>query len=380
MKPRHLLLAPLLLPAMRPAEAIAEEVAQRYDSSYQIYQEDNDRIRVESFYMRGKVDVNADTSFRFQYLHDSISGSTPTGQLPSGNFLSPTEDIREGILAALSRQFGDHRVDFEASYNKENDYKSTGLSLSDAWEINRKNTTLAFGLNYNGDQVRDPFFNYQDKTSLDFFTGITQIIDKNTVVTVNLTLGSNNGYLNDPYKDVTLTDAATGVGDTYWKESRPDSRFREVLQMQGTHYFEKANGALDAILRLSNDDYGVFSQSFQIEWRQALGDKFEVTPFFRYYRQSAADFFMNIIDGVFPIGIDPPDRPDGSGPHYSADYRLSELDAVSIGLRMRYQFDEFFSASASYERYEMSGQGSDTAPSAAYPSADIWTFCLAVKF
>lgn len=389
MKPRHLILAPFLLPALRPAVAVAETGSQQYDTSYQSYREDSDRISVSSFYLRGKLDLNPETSFRFQYLRDAISGSSPTGAMHNQSelpFLAEIDDVRTGMLAALARQFGDHRVEMEVSISDESDYNSTGLSLSDAWELNQKNTTVAFGLNYLSDLVQVRGYNDQDKTGLDFFTGVTQIIDKNTTVTANLTLGTNNGYLNDPYKgiqrtDVTIYDDGT-VSAPYlnlYPENRPDNRFRQVLQLEGTHYFAPANGALDAVYRLSNDDYGVFSQSIQVEWRQAIGEKFEVIPFFRYYRQSAADFFMNTLDGV-PINSPNISRPDGSGPNYSADYRLSSLDALSLGIRFHYQFCDSFSANASYERYAMDGAGSDTAPSEAYPDANIWSFVLQAKF
>jgi hypothetical protein len=153
---------------------------------------------------------------------------------------------------------------------------------------------------------------------------------------------------------------------------------REVLQLQGTHLFENVGGALDAVLRLSSDDYGVVSETIQLEWRQAIGEAFEVTPFFRYYHQSAADFFTNTLDDV-PIDY-PPDYPDGSGPNYSADYRLASFDAVSLGMRTRLQINETLAASLSYEHYQMTGSGSNTAPSQAYISADIWTFGLNLTF
>ncbi|MCX6877320.1 MAG: DUF3570 domain-containing protein [Verrucomicrobia bacterium] len=211
MKPTHLFYVPLLLPALRSSEARAEVESQRYDTSYQAYQEEADRIRVTSYYLRGAIDINADTSFRFQYLRDAISGSSPTGALPVQTelpFLAEIDDIRTGFLAALAHQFGDHRLELEASLSDESDYHSTGLSLNDAWELNRKNTTLSFGINCLLDLVDVPNLRNQpqDKTSLDFFTGSSQIIDKNTVVTANLTLGTNSGYLNDPYKGLQRTE------------------------------------------------------------------------------------------------------------------------------------------------------------------------------
>lgn len=390
MNPRHpFFLASLLCPGLK---TLAETLPQRYDYSYQLYQEDVDRIRVESHYIRGQIEINDATSFRFQWLNDAISGASPTGALPDGTqpFLSDVEDVRTGILGALSRQFGDHRVELEVSRSSEDDYLSRGLALTDTLELNQKNTTLSYGLNYLDDRVTLPGLGDRDKNTFDWFTGVTQVLDKNTVISANLTLGHSQGYLNDPYKIVQRSETTSipdGEGGSIdfpitniYRENRPDTRFRQVLQLEGKHYFEIADGALDGVLRLSNDDYGVFSQTLQIEWRQAVGEPFQVVPFFRYYRQNSADFFVNSLDGL-PVDV-PSNDPNGSGPNYSADYRLSALDAISGGLRLHYQFNDTFSASACYERYVMSGRGNagEHSPGQSYPSADIWTVGISATF
>jgi Protein of unknown function (DUF3570) len=374
-------LAPLLCSGIPAAADIA---AQRYDYSYQLYREDDDRIQVESHYIRGEVEINADTAFRFQWLSDAISGASPTGVMP-GNaqpFLSDVEDTRIGILGALSRQFGDHRVELELSRSEEDDYTSNGIALSDTLELNQKNTIVAYGFNYLDDSVTVPGQNDQAKQSYDLFAGVTQIIDKNTLLTANLTVGYANGYLNDPYKVVQRDEIVFVPGPLpvvkIYPENRPDNRLREVLQLEGRRYFEAANGALDCVLRFSHDDYGVLSETAQIEWRQEIGEHCQLIPFFRYHHQSAADFFMTSINGL-PIGT-PSLTPDGSGPNYSADYRLSSLDAISLGLRLRYQITDSFTATACYERYAMSGSGSDSSSSQSYPDADIWTFGVSAQF
>ena len=150
MTPRHpVLLVPLLFPGLR---ADGEILPQQYDYSFQLYQEDDDRIRVESHYIRGRIELNEETSFRFQWLNDAITGSSPTGALPGSAqpYLSDVEDIRTGILGALSRQFGDHRVELEISHSNEDDYISRGVTLSDVWDLNQKNTTITAGNNTSG--------------------------------------------------------------------------------------------------------------------------------------------------------------------------------------------------------------------------------------
>lgn len=376
--PQAAALTPLLLPALLPG---AEQF--RFDTSYQVYDESAGRMFVESYYYRGEMFFTEDTSFRFQLLRDAISGSTPLGALPGSTqpFLAELEDVRNGVLAALSQQIGDHRVELEISHSKESDYLSQGLSLSDKWELNQKNTTLSFGLNYLNDTITVIGTDDQNKKSYDLFFGFSQVLDRDTVFAANLTLGYAEGYLNDQYKVIQRDELLTipGVGtilpvSSIYRENRPSSRLRGVLQLQGTRFIDKAHAALDAVVRLSQDDYGVFSQSYQIEWRQGLFDKFEVTPFFRYYRQTAADFFHQSLNEV-KIGT-PQEFPDGSGPNYSSDYRLSSMATMSLGVKARWRFSEHMAMSLTYENYDMSGVGGDQAPAAAYATANMWTFGL----
>jgi hypothetical protein len=381
-------IASVLTPALR---VHGELPPQEYEYGFQLYQEDDSRIRVEAEYLRALIEVNPETSFRFQYLRDAISGASPTGALPGSAqpFYASLEDVRRGILGAVSRQFGDHRAEIEFSRSEEDDYVSRGLAITDTLELNQKNTTLRFGLNYLDDTVLVPGLGDRDKRTTDFFAGVSQLLDKNTLLSANLTLGYAEGYLNDPYKVVqrnefiSLPDGSGGTIEipivNIYRENRPDSRFRQVLQFGARHYFEPADAALDGTLRLSSDSFGVFSQTVQFEWRQQVGKILQVTPFIRYYHQNEADFFTNTLDS-FP-GT-PSGNPNGSGPNYSADYRLSSFDSLSGGLRLSCQITENFSATAAYERYVMDATGgnSGNSPDQAYPAADIWTFGIQAAF
>jgi hypothetical protein len=370
-------LAPLLLPGL----SLSAAEAFKFDTSYQTYDESGGRMFIESYYYRGEMFLSEETSLRFQILRDAITGSTPIGALPGGTqpFLTDIEDVRQGVLGALSQQIGDHRVELELSHSRESDYLSQGITLSDKWELNQKNTTVSFGLNYLNDTIVVIGTDDQKKKSYDLFLGLSQLLDKSTVLSANLTLGYAEGYLNDQYKAIQRDELLFGIPvTTLYRENRPSSRLRGVLQLQGTHYFEKTNSALDAVVRLSQDDYGVFSQTLQVEWRQELFSRLEITPFFRYYQQSAADFFHNTLNEV-NVGT-PQDYPDGTGPNYSADYRLSSMATMSLGLKARFRITENISLSAAYEHYDMSGIGGNQAPAAAYPTANMWTFGAHFEF
>ncbi|HAA86670.1 MAG TPA: hypothetical protein DCE22_00345 [Verrucomicrobiales bacterium] len=378
---------PIILTCLLPwAISRANDLSQEYDYGFQIYDEGNERIRVEANYFRGKINLTDESTFRFQLLNDAITGSSPTGVLPGGDqpFISDLEDVRTGILGALQYSTEDQRIELELSKSEESDYFSTGISLNYEKDYNLGNTTVALGVNYLDDVVKVPLLEDEKKDGYDVFAGITQVLGKNTIISADLTLGYAEGYLNDPYKVVQRNEdfvIAPGINVpivNIYRENRPDSRFRQVLHQETKHYFESLKGTLKAAFRLSNDDYGIFSQTAEVEWRQEVNDKLLISPFYRFYNQNSADFFVQTLN---ELNIDSPaDEPNGDGPNYSADYRLSSLQATSIGLKIFYQLNDKLSISGAYEHYTMKGVGIDVAPSEAYPTANTLSISAQLKF
>ena len=163
-----------------------------------------------------------------------------------------------------------------------------------------------------------------------------------------------------------------------YRENRPDSRFRQVFHQETKHYFESINGTLKAAFRLSNDDYGIFRKPLKVEWRQEVNDNLLLSPFYRFYNQNSADFFVNTLNN---LDIDSPaDEPNGSGPNYSADYRLSSLQAKSIGLKINYKVNENFSSPEHTSITPWMGSELVQHPHKHSPSANTFSLTAQIKF
>lgn len=362
----------------------------RLDASYQTYDESAGRMFIESSYVRAEVKLPGDNLLRWQVLSDAISGSSPIGSRPGSQqpFLVDITDLRTGVLGALNHRFGDHSVEIEFSHSKESDYLSRGLALSGRSLFNSENTTLSYGLNYLYDNVEVINVGVPLKRSLDAFVGISQLLDRDTILSLNLTLGGSRGYLNDQYKAIELRRMETlpdGLGgsvtfplDLLYRENRPNEKQRVVLQSQLTHYISAVDAAWDLTLRLASDSYGVYSQTTQVEWRQGLSRWLDLTPYARFYTQTAADFYYPSLNdaGV----LNPSDNPDGSGRNYSADYRLSSMATLSLGLKSRFYLGKNAVLWMAFEQYDMNGIGSSPAPAAAYATASMWTLGLNLVF
>jgi hypothetical protein len=150
-------------------------------------------------------------------------------------------------------------------------------------------------------------------------------------------------------------------------ENRPDERKKWTAFASINRSFPAAHGAAEASYRLFDDTFGTTAHTIEIAWFQKLGERFILRPAFRFYDQSAADFYR--ID-LTDTSIVPPERPDPAGPFYSADYRLSAFRSYTYGVKAVWTINANWHLDAAVERYEMDGQDAITSP-AVYPRATM---------
>jgi hypothetical protein len=269
-----------------------------------------------------------------------------SGMVPTAEF----DDHRCGVNVELIKKLERHTASGLASFSTESDYTSIGLSLKDAVDFNRKNTTLLMGAALTHDVI-DPANGVpgDTKDTGELIVGVTQILDPRTFLTANLTVGRLEGFLSDPYKVVELNGVLVS-------ERRPDSKDKEILYFQINRFVEALKGAAEISYRFYTDSFGIDSHTVALEWFQKLGPVWVLRPLLRYSEQSEADFY-----GV---------RFTGSPEFYASDYRASAFAAVSYGLKITWIPSSRFSCDLGYERYVQEGKDGVTAAD-AYPAANI---------
>lgn len=374
-----------------PGRTKAED---RADYRYEDYKEGDGRIHIQTHGAYFDIALRPWASVQGNFVYDSVSGATPTGA-PSlhgePDFATQSvSDIRRAGFLQAALKAGNHTFSPQLSYSEESDYRSIGVSLSDAIDFNEKNTTLSLGVSHSfdqilpnegeahwvGDQPNQPITSSLDKDSTDVLIGLNQLLSPNDVINVSFTFGYSSGFLTDPYKRVYFD--GNGV-DYYnpdpnplfryivWTERRPDTKIREVLFLSYQHFFEKLDAGAELTYRLHHDDFGITANTLSVEWHQKIGKIFIVSPIFRYHTQTAADFYNTHFAG------DPLDQATMPLPKYfSADYRLSALDSFTYGLAVSAKVYKHASLEAAYKRYEMYGQDSITAKG-QYPKANVFT-------
>ena len=397
--------------------ALAARKAQgqsRVEYKYERYQEDNDRTKVETHGFWFESELASKFTIRGQYVHDALSGATPTGGPPPAGTnavpLTRFQDIRNAGFLEGAFKAGRTTTTPQVAYSEESDYRSLGLALTEAIDFNQKNTTLVLGISRNSDSLNGTYqrqYVYKNETSI--LLGINQLLSPLTVLTANLTFGYQDGYLNDPYKGVNFTFSYPNPAfdpvdfDVNLGEKRPRHKFKQIGYLGFTQSFPKLNGSADLNYRLHHDDWGIWANTIGLEWNQKLGSRVMLSPLFRYHRQTAADFYAVRFHGdpLLPDGGEYALQSDGvtvlftgdegfpgdgaahsipGHPNYfSSDYRLSALESFTVGAALRVKLCEHAYLSLAYKRYMMRGLDGIT-PKGQYPSAHAFTIGLGMDF
>lgn len=358
------------------------------DYRFEDYQEDAGRINVQTHSLYFDTTLKEGLlAVKGELVHDAVSGATPNGAAPptkynydfmsvygfqppiAGNTNSTSvplqhmEDERKSVSLEVPVTLGIHGLSPQFSYSEESDYLSTGAALNYSIQLNEKNTTPTFGWAHTWDRVRDDHHAYRDKSSDDFLAGVNQLLGPRTVLGVNFTYGRAKGYLNDPYRFIVAANDLQVDADnpSGYVEQRPDHREKFIARVSLTQFITPAHASVEGAYRFYHDTFGLNAHTVELAWYQKIGRHVIISPNFRYYYQTAADFYYELL-------------PDSNNPpaYYSPDYRLSEFQSFSTGLTVSVKATQWLTFDASYKRYIMEGLDGVTSQS-AYPSANVFT-------
>ena len=284
----------------------------------------------------------------------STTAATPAAPAPSSASRIPLADFSDTRWAfniGLSKHLGQHTPGGQFSFSQESDYQSVGLSLQDAIDFNRKNTTLSLGAAVTHDTLNPANGRPSaTKDSVDFMVGVTQVLTPVTLFTANLSIGEVSGFISDPYKVVELN------GDITY-EKRPDSKTKEIVYLGLEQFITPLDASIELGLRHYQDSYGITSETVTLAWFQKLGSRWVLSPSMRYYTQTAADFY----DVRF----------SGSPEFYSSDYRVSALTGMSYGLKAIWTPTTRLTLDIGVDRYTQQGNDGKTDPE-MYPASTVF--------
>ncbi|GKS69068.1 protein of unknown function [Nitrosomonas sp. PY1] len=246
---------------------------------------------------------------------------------------SASPETRHQAIFGLSHEWNEAAINVSGGFSRERDYKSTFGSIGGRLDFNQKLTTVKFTGSYTSSDIGAildhdalPYITktaYQDQIIRkggasgsevllgdrhDWYAnlGITQILSKNSLLDASIGYTNSNGFMENPYKVMSVifvdpndlnnpqTEFINGQVRALI-EQRPNIRNQVALNTKYIHHISPFNAALHLGYRLSVDDWGINTHTFDGSWVQPLGNNWTLTPRIRYYSQDAANFYHDYL-------------------------------------------------------------------------------------
>lgn len=224
----------------------------------------------------------------------TISGASyaDTRIYPSVNWSAENEKKGTTIGAGLS-------------FSTEFDYQSVGINALVGKKTNNRNGEFIAKAQAYFDQVkyilpaelraggggnpRDEEDDYPSKSRNSFSGSLSysQIVNQRLQLMVIADLVYQQGYLGLPFHRVYLNISSVVV------ENLPGTRLKIPLGFRA-NYFLGDKVVLRSFYRYYSDDWGLKAHTVQLESSVKITPFFSLTPFYRYYTQSAVDYFAPI--------------------------------------------------------------------------------------
>ncbi len=149
----------------------------------------------------------------------------------------------------------------------------------------------------------------------------SQIVNQNFQIMFLADIIAQQGYLSLPFHRVYFNDAID-IYDSH-QESLPDTRLKIPLAVRASYFFGD-NVIVRAYYRYYTDDWKLTSHTANIEIPVKLSSFFSLSPFYRYYTQSAIQYFKGYKEHT------------AADEFYTSNYDLSRFNTSFLGMGLKY--------------------------------------------
>lgn len=217
------------------------------------------------------------------------------------------------------------------SFSGEYDYTSIGANLHGSKKTANKmgeftakgqvymdRINLIYPIELRDDNSTDPLKRGGDsRNSYSLALSWSQIVNQRLQVSFLLDLIQQQGYLSLPFNRVYFTDGTVHV------ERLPDSRFKIPIGFRA-NYFAGDRFIFRSYYRYYKDSWGLSAHTASLETSIKLSPFYSLSPFYRYYHQTAIDYFA-------PYMTHAPGKE-----FYSSNFDLSQFSSHFFGGGVRF--------------------------------------------
>ncbi|MEQ1802100.1 MAG: DUF3570 domain-containing protein [Gammaproteobacteria bacterium] len=280
----------LLLIATNASAGVLPE--DRFDVLLHSY--DGGGIKIDGPSLLVRKSVGEKMSFSGSYYVDTISSASidvvTTGASPDGY-----KEERTQYGAGVDYLRGDTTMSFGYSTSEENDYQADTLNFAISQDVFGGLTTITLGYGSGADEVSrrgDATFS-EDVDRHAYRLGVTQVITRNLILGLSYEAVADEGFLNNPYRQVRYVDPGDPTNWLTQPELYPETRASNAVAIRGKYHLPY-RAAVSGEYRFFTDDWGIDAHTFEAGYVQPFRTKWLFDFKYRFYTQSAADFYSDL--------------------------------------------------------------------------------------
>lgn len=260
----------------------------RSDILYHLYTGGGVEISGPSILVRKKV--GSSVSLVGNYYVDMISSAS----IDVVTTASPYDEERTQWSVGMDYLRGNTTMSMGYTSSVESDFDAKTYSFSISQDMFGDMTTLSLTYAYGDDLVGrsdDPTFERDVKRQM-YGIGLTQILTRNLITTLNIETITDEGYLNNPYRTVRYLDPNNSTGYSYEPELYPNTRTSTAVGLRARYYLPY-RAALQAEYRYFTDTWDITSHTAALAYVHPWRDwVFEIK--YRWHDQTGAHFFEDL--------------------------------------------------------------------------------------
>lgn len=227
-------------------------------------------------------------------LVDSITSASAATGTAGGEF---TERRYEGGLG-YTQDLPEHvKVGADGRYSTESDYFSTWIDVHGEIALLSQDLRLRLLIGHSFDKITNgvaveqgalgvPSIEHSLGVNL-ISLGVTQVVTPEIVASIGYDLGYLDGYQANVYRVVRGANQPVS-------ERVPDTRTRHAVTAEARGYIAPTGTTLVLAYRLYADDWGIVAHTPEVRVVQHVVRGLELRARYRFYTQSAADFYQSI--------------------------------------------------------------------------------------
>jgi hypothetical protein len=296
-------------------------------------------ITGESILIRKKVGDHV--SLSYNHLEDIVSGASidvrTSGASPyrekrtqdglSGEILYGKTTYSLGVTHSYEPDYRSNTASFGISQSMFGDLTTVSMTYRRTWNDVYKMECVVHddALDYPCvEKIHDPSFGEKDMDERSYGVGLTQILTRNSIISANFEVITDQGWLSNPYRSILYAEPGTGSGYGLAAEVDPSTRTSNAIGLDYKYYL-RWRAAVDLQYRYFEDTWHIRAHTAQIGYTQPWHN-WTFDSSFRFYTQTHADFYSDLFASADQQNF------------MSRNRELSSFNSYTIGAGASYEF------------------------------------------